>query len=234
MALLAGVGMSASTACTAGDSDDGGPGPAPSAVLTIPFTVSASPVILVGSSSYAAVEGADIESWEWDFGDGMTGTGASQLHDYAAPGTYTVSLTVASEDGASDTASSAIEVVDATAYHGSYRYRSGCWWDNVSTIFPVVTLTNGTIAEAQLYWMFLPATGSGSSAVGALVGATFDLAATFYSGGCPDCIPSVPATGPHPLTIEGAFTAPGIMEGTVLEGFPDAPCDFAATTSTSS
>jgi PKD repeat protein len=39
------------------------------------------------------------ESWRWDFGDGTTSTEKNPAHEYLAPGTYTVSLTVTGSDG---------------------------------------------------------------------------------------------------------------------------------------
>ena len=41
-----------------------------------------------------------IATYDWDFGDGNTGTGVSPTHTYAAAGTYTVSLTVTDDGGA--------------------------------------------------------------------------------------------------------------------------------------
>jgi hypothetical protein len=43
-----------------------------------------------------------VDSWNWDFGDGLTSTMQNPSHTYTDPGTYTVSLTV-SGPGGSDT-----------------------------------------------------------------------------------------------------------------------------------
>ncbi len=51
-----------------------------------------------------------VEDYEWDFGDGSAGTGATVTHDYAEAGTYDVTLTVTDDDGATDDTSIQLEV----------------------------------------------------------------------------------------------------------------------------
>jgi PKD repeat protein len=51
-----------------------------------------------------------IASYAWDFGDGATGTGKSVQHSYAAAGTYSVSLTVTDNGGASGSVTSSVTV----------------------------------------------------------------------------------------------------------------------------
>jgi len=45
-----------------------------------------------------------IDSYEWDFGDGTFGSGASAAHAYSRPGSYWTRLTVRDDDGATATA----------------------------------------------------------------------------------------------------------------------------------
>ena len=51
-----------------------------------------------------------IVSYEWDFGDGNTGTGLITAHVYTEPGIYTVTLTVRDATGNVDTGSRTITV----------------------------------------------------------------------------------------------------------------------------
>ncbi len=56
----------------------------------------------------------DLVSREWNFGDGTNSTGINPVHTYAAPGTYTVTLTVTNAAG-SDSATATIIVREAGA-----------------------------------------------------------------------------------------------------------------------
>jgi chitodextrinase len=55
-----------------------------------------------GTESYDP-DGGSIE-YDWDFGDGNTGTGPTPTHTYMSAGTYTVTLHVTDDEGATDTA----------------------------------------------------------------------------------------------------------------------------------
>ncbi|NIO80386.1 MAG: PKD domain-containing protein [Candidatus Aminicenantes bacterium] len=43
-----------------------------------------------------------VVGWSWDFGDGGTSTDQNPVHTYPSPGTYSVTLTVTDDDGATD------------------------------------------------------------------------------------------------------------------------------------
>ncbi len=62
-----------------------------------------SPVSFDGSGS--SDPDGTIASYNWDFGDGATATGVNPSHIYNSDGSFTVSLTVTDNDGATDTAS---------------------------------------------------------------------------------------------------------------------------------
>ena len=55
-----------------------------------------------------------IVSRSWSFGDGTTSSATNPSHTYGAEGTYTVSLTVTDDDGATDSTSAQVSVTEPT------------------------------------------------------------------------------------------------------------------------
>ncbi|MEN8238323.1 MAG: PKD domain-containing protein [Actinomycetota bacterium] len=101
------------------------------------------------------VDGA-VVAWDWDFGDGSVSPEQNPVHDYAAPGTYDVTLTVTDNDGATDVANAAVVVTDSggTSVHvgdidGSTVDGSGGRWNAIAT-FTVHDADHAPVSEATV------------------------------------------------------------------------------------
>jgi hypothetical protein len=124
----------------------------------------------VQSTSVAAA--ADIEVWQWDFGDGAGDTGETAVHDYAQYGAYVVTLTVIDSAGRPDTVAGEVAVPGLAATTGGVGQIDE-FLDIDSSIQDAV----GTVG-AEIKSTIDGAVGSiGASARGAVVVFLFALAA---------------------------------------------------------
>ncbi|VVB59527.1 Concanavalin A-like lectin/glucanases superfamily protein [uncultured archaeon] len=109
-----------------------------------PYTGNCGELILFDGSGSYDPDGT-IVSYEWDFGDGNTGSGVNPSHTYASGGVYTVTLLVTDDDGLTDTEVTTADIsccstnlaVNKTVWDGSN------WVDNIR-------VANGTKVKFKL------------------------------------------------------------------------------------
>jgi PKD repeat protein len=115
-------------------------------------------------------QGGVITSYNWNFGDGNTGTGFTTNHVYATAGTYQATLIVATPEGCSDTLSQLVQV-NANPVVDSVQ--------NVNVCFPApaafTAFVSGTNV-ANYNWNF----GNGSTGNGQSVSHNFSAPGTYY------------------------------------------------------
>jgi PKD repeat protein len=99
---------------------------------TIPVTVTAQPANQPPTASFTAAPSGGLSasfnasasddpdgtivSWDWDFGDGSTGSGETTSHPYAAAGTYQVTLTVTDNSTAATSITQPVTVSEAAVF----------------------------------------------------------------------------------------------------------------------
>lgn len=116
------------------------------AVMSATPSTGMAPLSVTFDGSRSTSPDGTITSWAWSFGDGAFGAGPLTTHVYTGPGTYTASLTVTDNGGASSATSATINVTQGTssvptaptnlAASSGTRRRIDLTWSN--------TATNGT------------------------------------------------------------------------------------------
>jgi len=94
---------------------------------TASFTYSCNDLECTFDGSDSGDSDGSIVSYDWTFGDGATGGGVTTSHTYAASGTYTVTLTVTDDGGATDSDPQPVTVTapssDITLTASGYKTR---------------------------------------------------------------------------------------------------------------
>jgi len=87
-------------------------GSIPTASFTASPSSGGTPLTVAFNAAASSDPDGTIVSYEWSFGDGATGSGATVTHSYLTQGTYTAALTVTDDEGLTDTSSQTIVVID--------------------------------------------------------------------------------------------------------------------------
>jgi len=80
---------------------------------TAAFTAGSNALVLSADGTASSDSDGTVASYSWSFGDSGTATGRTATHTYAAAGTYTVSLTVTDDKGATGTTTQQVTVAKA-------------------------------------------------------------------------------------------------------------------------
>lgn len=126
------------------------PGPGnqfPVAAFTVnPASAVVGEVVQFDGSTSTDADGL-IQTYRWTFGDGESAEGITTSHAYAAPGTYSVSLTVTDNDGASAAAAMTVIVAsgpfDSVVYDERVNGDLPTYTDYGGVFAPLVTLHLG-------------------------------------------------------------------------------------------
>ena len=88
---------------------------AANAAPTASFSSSPTDLTVAVDGSASADPDGSIASYAWDFGDGSTGDGKTASHTYSKAGTYTVTLTVTDDKGATGQSTQSVVVSEPAA-----------------------------------------------------------------------------------------------------------------------
>ena len=86
---------------------------APNVAPTAAFTHSETDLLASFDANGSSDSDGSIASYSWSFGDGTTSSGKTASHSYTAAGTYSVTLTVTDDKGATANQSASVSVVAA-------------------------------------------------------------------------------------------------------------------------
>lgn len=142
-----------------------------------------------------------ITSWSWDMGDGSAAIGTvDPIHSYAAVGDYTVTLTVGTADGCTDSHSTVVSVTEVPT--ASFTATTEC--NGVGTVFTNNwSIDPGYTGGVNFFWDFGDgATSTDENPVHAFpTNGTFTVTLTVTTDdGCEDVFSS-------PVTVNGLPTA---------------------------
>ena len=117
----------------------------PTAAMSATPTSGPGPLTVTFDGSASSDADGTIVAWSWAFGDGQFSGGARTAHMYSGPATYTASLTVTDNGGASNTTTTTIAVTGATPQAPAALTADASGRKSIA-----LRWTNGTIAQTAV------------------------------------------------------------------------------------
>ncbi len=135
------------------------------------FVATPNKLVLGVDASTSLDSDGTVVSYAWDFGDGATDTGVTASHTYADAGTYTVSLLVTDDDGATDTTTQSVTVQTNQPPHAAFTSTA----TKLKLDVDATTSTDADGTVASYAWDF----GDGATGTGVTATHTYDTAGTY-------------------------------------------------------
>lgn len=158
------------------------PPPPDNVVPTANFTWSASELTVNFTDGSSDTDG-NVVAWSWNFGDGSSSTKQNPSRTYTAAGTYTVTLMVTDDDGATGTVSKNVTVSSSTTNEAP-----------VITNFSLANTSNPAMKRVQVSWSVTDSDGDLKTVETQLTGSGTASAVTNVSGSA--------ASGVHELSVK--------------------------------
>ncbi|MBE7163090.1 MAG: PKD domain-containing protein, partial [Williamsia herbipolensis] len=146
----------------------------PNSPPTAAFTATAHKLTTAFDGTGSTDADGTVASWAWTFGDGTSGAGSTVNHQYPRAGTYTATLTVTDDRGATSSTTKNVTVAANVAPSASFTASTNAL--TVSVDASASTDPDGTIASYA--WDF----GDRTTGTGATVNHTYGTAGTYTIG----------------------------------------------------
>ena len=194
-------------------------------ILSLPETSFDATMVCVGNAteftSTATVTGQHFGAYEWDFGDGTTGSGEQVSHTYAQAGTYTVTHTARTNGGCQNEVTQTVNVYAmpvpvATAEPYSVQYAEAA----------TITVNPGAEGSFTYHWepadMVLDPDSQTTQTVPLIESQVYTVTVTNTQGGCTSTTNVTVAMDGSNLTATATADQYEICEGssTTLHALP--------------
>jgi PKD repeat protein len=132
--------------------------------------------LMVDFDASCSLSTTAITSYEWDFGDGQSGSGETVSHVYDFADTYVATLTIMNANGDSDTASVTVEVIEIVdAFVDNFDRADGPvdGWTVYAGVWDLIDEQLLTTSGGQEYWLWAGDVGRHAGIMFASSGATW-------------------------------------------------------------
>jgi serine protease len=196
---------------------------APTASFTASQTTGGVPLTVSFNAGSSSDPDGTIVSYSWDFGDSNSDTGVSPSHTFTTMGTFTVTLTVTDDKGASDETTTQIEVTEPVNQSPAASFTASTLEGDV----PLVVKFNaeassdpdGTISE--YHWNF----GDGIATFGQRARHEFITHGTFTVVLTVTDNEGARDTASRTITVNKTFNQPPVASFTTTPDSGEAPLD---------